>query len=71
LFILFIRAFTPVTLDGKKISFEQLAVGQRIQAQYNLSPRGKACWAYRVDAFSSSAPSHSDKSAKAKSKPSN
>jgi hypothetical protein len=69
LFVLFIPGPTTITLDGKKISITQLAVGQRVQVQYNMAYNGTYCDAYRIDARSPSPPSHSDPSRKAKSRP--
>jgi hypothetical protein len=68
-FILFIPALVPITLDGKKVSFSQLAVGQRVQVQYNIGFYGTRCEAYRIDARSPSPASHSGPSHKAKSRP--
>jgi hypothetical protein len=34
--ILKVAAIAPMTIDGKKIGFDQLAVGQRISVQYSI-----------------------------------
>ena len=69
LFVLFIPGPTTITLDGKKISISQLAVGQRIQVQYNMGQFGTYCDSSRIDARSPSPASHSGPSHKAKSRP--
>lgn len=74
-FILYIDGMVPMTLDGKKISFDQLKIGQRVQVQYNLGWHRNLGWydtrceAYRIDARSPSPASHSGPSHKAKSRP--
>jgi hypothetical protein len=52
LFVLFVPALIPMTIDGKRASFAQLAVGQKIDVQYNISSSGTGCVAYRIDAHS-------------------
>jgi hypothetical protein len=52
LFVLSVPTLIPITIDGKKASFAQLAVGQKIDAQYNMSGYGNHCVAYRIDAHS-------------------
>lgn len=49
-FVLFIPALVPITIDGKKASFRDLGVGQRVDVQYNLQEGGVGCIAYRIDA---------------------
>jgi hypothetical protein len=50
LFVLHVPT-VPITIDGKKASFEDLVPGQKIQVQYNLEENGGIrCIANRIDA---------------------
>jgi hypothetical protein len=50
LFVLHVPT-VPITIDGKKASFEDLVPGQKIQVQYNLEENGGIrCIAHRIDA---------------------
>jgi hypothetical protein len=49
-FVLFIPGPTPIRIDGKKASFRDLAIGQKIEVQYNLQEGGVGCIAHRIDA---------------------
>jgi hypothetical protein len=51
-FVLFVPALIPITIDGKKASFADLVVGQKIEVQYNMAEGGVRCLAYRIDAHS-------------------
>lgn len=47
--ILKIAVVAPMTIDGKKVGFDQLAVGQTISAQYSIIAPGPYCAARRIE----------------------
>jgi hypothetical protein len=50
LFVLHVPT-VPITIDGRKASFEDLVPGQKIEVQYNLEENGGIrCIAHRIDA---------------------
>jgi hypothetical protein len=51
-FELFVAGPTPITIDGKKASFRDLTVGQRVSVEYNFAAGGHRCIAYRIEAHS-------------------
>jgi hypothetical protein len=59
LFVVSVSATVPITIDGKKAGFAQLAVGQNLDVQYVLTEGfygGVSCAATRMDVPSPSAP---------------
>lgn len=51
LFVLFVPAMIPITIDGKKASFRDLTVGQKLEVQYNMAGEGGLrCVAHRITA---------------------
>ena len=50
-FIVSVPGPTPITIDGKKVGFAQLAVGQIVDVQYNVAVNWKTmfCVARRID----------------------
>ena len=57
LLVLFVAAPTPVTIDGKKARPADLAAGQEVTVQYQITEgiaAGMACTAVRIDARTAS-----------------
>jgi hypothetical protein len=59
LFVVRVSAVIPITIDGKRAGFTQLAIGQNMNVQYELSQGfygGVSCVALRIDARTASPP---------------
>jgi len=49
--ILHVAAVAPITIDGKKAGFDQLAVGQTVSVQYSIVVPGPYCAARRIEGW--------------------